>query len=394
MSARSRPAPPGSGSTCTCRSARSGAATAPSTPRPIRRAALDRFLTALLRRDATSAGAAPWAGAVTLRQRLPRRRHAVAARPPSRWRPCSSALRARFRLEPGAEVTVECNPESVTRGAARRLPARGGDPDQPGRAEPGRPHPAAARPAPLGRPGREAFEAAREAGFDNISVDLIYGLPGARPGHVGRDGAGGARLGPGPSLRLRPDPRRGQPLARRGRDRAARRRTTVTAQYWALARLAGEAGFEHYEVSNYARPGHRSRHNQIYWRAEEYLALGPGACGFLGDVRYGNVKPVERYCALVEGGSLPLADHEMLTAAPAPGRAPDPGAPPRRRHPGRVARRALRPRARRGCPRVLDAWRERGLLVESGTAASASPRPASSSPTRSSSSCSSGKITT
>ena len=88
---------------------------------------------------------------------------------------------------------------------------------------------------------------------------------------------------------------------------------TVTAQYWALARLAAEAGFEHYEVSNYARPGFRSRHNQRYWRREEYLALGPGACGFLGRVRYGNVKPVERYCTLVEAGRLPLHSHEVLT---------------------------------------------------------------------------------
>src|SRR3972149_1878011 len=90
---------------------------------------------------------------------------------------------------------------------------------------------------------------------------------------------------------------------------------TVTAQYWALARMAREAGYEHYEISNYARRGFRSRHNQVYWRAEEYLALGPGACGFLGDVRYGNVKPVERYCTALEAGGLPLGTHEVLTPA-------------------------------------------------------------------------------
>jgi oxygen-independent coproporphyrinogen-3 oxidase len=87
----------------------------------------------------------------------------------------------------------------------------------------------------------------------------------------------------------------------------------ITAQYWRLARLAGAAGYEHYEISNYARPGRRSAHNQIYWRAEEYLGLGPGACGFLGDVRYGNVKPVERYCGLLEHGTLPVATRETLT---------------------------------------------------------------------------------
>src|SRR5207237_804927 len=78
---------------------------------------------------------------------------------------------------------------------------------------------------------------------------------------------------------------------------------TVVEQYWALTRSAAARGFEHYEISNYARPGFRSRHNQIYWRAAEYVACGPGACGFVGDVRYGNVKPVTRYCATLASWS-------------------------------------------------------------------------------------------
>jgi oxygen-independent coproporphyrinogen-3 oxidase len=138
---------------------------------------------------------------------------------------------------------------------------------------------------------------------------------------------------------------------------------TVTDQYWALARAAAEAGFEHYEVSNYARPGHRSRHNQRYWRWEEYLGAGPGACGFLGAVRYANVKPVERYAALVEAGQLPLASHEVLTARQALAerlmlglRTVD-GVPAER-----LAERCALERGR--LPEVLDAWRERGLLAE------------------------------
>jgi len=138
---------------------------------------------------------------------------------------------------------------------------------------------------------------------------------------------------------------------------------TTTAQYRRLTELAAETGLEHYEVSNYARPGHRSRHNQIYWRAEEYLGLGPGACGYLGDVRYGNVKPVERYGSMVARGLSPLGTHETLT--------------PRQRLAERLI---LGLRLRDGVPMewidervaaepgrlpaVLDAWRERGLLVE------------------------------
>ena len=87
----------------------------------------------------------------------------------------------------------------------------------------------------------------------------------------------------------------------------------VVEQYWALARAALGRGFEHYEISNYARPGYRSRHNQIYWRAAEYLACGPGACGFVGDVRYGNHKPVPRYATALAAGTLPLDTWERLT---------------------------------------------------------------------------------
>jgi len=89
----------------------------------------------------------------------------------------------------------------------------------------------------------------------------------------------------------------------------------VVAQYWALTRAAGARGFEHYEISNYARPGFRSRHNLTYWRAAEYLAAGPGGCGFVGDVRYANVKPLARYCAATEAGTLPIDTFERLTPA-------------------------------------------------------------------------------
>jgi oxygen-independent coproporphyrinogen-3 oxidase len=89
---------------------------------------------------------------------------------------------------------------------------------------------------------------------------------------------------------------------------------TVVAQYWILARAAAARGYEHYEISNYARPGFRARHNLVYWRAAEYLASGPGGCGFVGDVRYRNAKPVARYCTALEEGRLPIDSFERLTS--------------------------------------------------------------------------------
>jgi len=139
----------------------------------------------------------------------------------------------------------------------------------------------------------------------------------------------------------------------------------TTAQYRLMTELAAEAGFEHYEVSNYARPGHRSAHNQIYWRAEEYLGFGPGACGYLGDVRYANVKSVDRWAAMIADGLAPVDSHETLT--------------PRQRMAERLM---LGLRMREGVPArwmeervavdgarlrgVLAAWTERGLLVTEG----------------------------
>lgn len=329
--------------------------TAPYTP-----GGLDRFLTALLA-ECDLAAATRWATRVTLDTLF------LGGGTPSlldaeQMAAVLERIGTRFRVEPGAEVTVECNPDDVTvarlagyrRARVTRISLGVQSLDD--RILPGldRRHSAAQ--------ARAAFQAARAAGFDNVSVDLIYGLPGLdrdtwtrtvrevlawQPDHLS---AYALTLDEGS-------------LWHAAGVSGLPEEETVTAQYWALARLAGEAGFEHYEISNYARPDRRSRHNQRYWRWEEYLGLGPGACGFLGHTRYGNVKPVERYCALVEGGSLPLQSHEVLTPRQALaeqlilGLRTSDGVPDER-----LAERCALERGR--LPEVLEAWRERGLLAE------------------------------
>jgi len=221
-------------------------------------------------------------------------------------------LRARWRLADSAEVTVECNPESVTRERLARYRAAGVTRvslgvqalDDTVLKTLGRLHDA--------RGARAAFDAAREAGYDDVSVDVMYGLPGLAvdawasdvervlawdPDHVSAYALtldGGSPWGAGGVENLPAE-------------------DDVVAQYWALTRAAAARGFEHYEISNYARPGHRARHNLGYWRAGEYLAAGPGACGFVGDVRYGNIKPLTRWRAAVDAGTLPVETSERLT---------------------------------------------------------------------------------
>ena len=220
-------------------------------------------------------------------------------------------LRHRFAVAPDAEITVEGNPESVTRDKLQAYRAAGVNRLSLGvqSLEPatlrrlGRLHDA--------RDARRAFEAARDAGLANVSVDLMYGLPGLdladwsrtvhavldwQPDHLSAYGLtldAESLWGATGVAGLPPE-------------------ETVVAQYWRLARAAAERGFEHYEISNYARPGFRSRHNQIYWHAAEYLAAGPGACGFVGRIRYANVRATARYSATLEAGRLRLIDGDAL----------------------------------------------------------------------------------
>jgi len=92
--------------------------------------------------------------------------------------------------------------------------------------------------------------------------------------------------------------------------------TVVEMQRAVMAAYAAK-GLTRYEVSNYARPGRRSRHNTLYWTGGRYLALGAGAVGFVDDpqgpLRYANHRSAERYFADVEAGRLPEASRELLT---------------------------------------------------------------------------------
>jgi putative oxygen-independent coproporphyrinogen III oxidase len=350
--------------------------TAPELP-----GAVARFLQALLG-EMDVVARAPWAGAVRLRSVF------LGGGTPSLLPADAMAeilerLRARFGIEPGAEITVECNPESASserlsgyrRAGVTRISLGVQSLDDGILPTLDRLHTAAQ--------ARRAFDAARGAGFDDVNIDLIYGLPaldvaiweetvkgvlGWQPDHLS---AYALTLDEGSLWQAAAAA--GRAAGRRGAEAPPSEASessivlppedTVTAQYARLAQLATEAGLEHYEVSNYATPGHRSTHNQIYWRAEEYLGLGPGACGFLGDVRYGNVKPVERYGAMVAAGLPPVGTHETLT--------------PRQRLAERlilglrlgdgVPAAWLEERAALGPPRLsttLEAWRERGFLTE------------------------------
>ncbi|MGH2384182.1 MAG: radical SAM family heme chaperone HemW [Candidatus Limnocylindria bacterium] len=173
------------------------------------------------------------------------------------------------------------------------------------------------------REARTAFGAARAAGFDNISVDLIYGIPGQSI-EDWRDGLIRAvALGPDHvscyalQLALAPDewaapPR---PGALRWRHRMVARQDDGLAseQYALAAEILGSAGYRHYELSSWARAGRESRHNSAYWARRAYTGIGAGAHSYDGaGERSWNVRELDRYFGMVEGGERPIAGLETL----------------------------------------------------------------------------------
>jgi putative oxygen-independent coproporphyrinogen III oxidase len=228
--------------------------------------------------------------------------------------------RQAFGLAAGAEVTTEANPESVTPASLRELRDAGINRISFGM-QSAAPHVLAA----LDRrhtPGRvtEAVGWARAAGFDQISVDLIYGAPGERD----EDWAASVDA----AIALAPDHVSAYALVVEEGTRLARqvRRGEVdppdddvlAVRYEVADGLLSAAGYRWYEVSNWALPGAECRHNLGYWREGSWWGVGPGAHSFAGDPEYGvrwwNVRQPAAYAARLGSGRSPAAGRELLGA--------------------------------------------------------------------------------
>ncbi|MBI4160841.1 MAG: radical SAM family heme chaperone HemW [Acidobacteria bacterium] len=203
---------------------------------------------------------------------------------------------ASFRIESGAEATLEVNPEvpfarleGYRRGGWNRLSIGLQALDDRVLAGVRRRHGAAR--------GLECFRAARRAGYGNVNLDLIAGLPGQDPARWPEALAS--------VIRLRPDHLSVYLLemdkdtvltraVRAGHQRLPEEERTV-AMYEQARRALRESGYEHYEISNFCRPGMRSRHNLKYWTDRPYLGIGPSAHGYLHGVRYRREPDLRRY---------------------------------------------------------------------------------------------------
>lgn len=230
------------------------------------------------------------------------------------------ALARRFPLAPGAEITLEANPGTVTQEKLAAYRALGVN-----RLSIGIQSLAEEDLRFLGRihTAEEAVlcvAMARRAGFANVSIDLIYALPAQTPEAWDATLARALALGADHVSAYGLIVEEGTPLARSVSAGAVipADEETEAAMYEHTMAVMRRAGFEHYEVSNYARPGFRSRHNSAYWSGEAYAGFGPSAHSYTPPgpvaVRRANVAALGAYCDALERGALPLAMREELSA--------------------------------------------------------------------------------
>ena len=137
----------------------------------------------------------------------------------------------------------------------------------------------------------EAFQTAREAGFDNVNLDLMYGLPNQSLSQWEDTVARLAALTPEHISLYALTLEEGTPMrVWADQDKIPEPDPDLAADMYALARrVLGDSGYHHYEISNWSRPGLESQHNLIYWRNEPYLGVGPGAHSRLGSYRFWTV---------------------------------------------------------------------------------------------------------
>ncbi|NUP98921.1 MAG: radical SAM family heme chaperone HemW [Armatimonadetes bacterium] len=227
------------------------------------------------------------------------------------------AVVGRGGLLPAAEVTTEANPTTaeaglfgdLRRGGFNRLSLGVQSFNDHLLERLGRTHSA--------DEARLAFDTARRAGFDNVSIDLMFALPGQdladwqrtlrqavalQPEHISLYGL---TVEPGTPL---------ETLVAGGRMTLLDEALQADMYELAMDHL-GEHGFEHYEISNFAKPGQRSAHNQVYWRNEEYRGFGPGAASYVGGQRWTNVAAADEYARRVAAGDDLAAESEHRALA-------------------------------------------------------------------------------
>jgi putative oxygen-independent coproporphyrinogen III oxidase len=236
--------------------------------------------------------------------------------PPAELARIVTAVAQRFRVASDAEVTCEVNPETVDEASFESLLAAGFNRFSIGAQSLvshvltglGRTH--------SGHCALSALAAARRAGASDVNLDLIYGSSLERPTDWMASLEGVLAAGPDHISAYALTVEEGTPLHTLVRSgRVADVDPDVQAERHEVAtEVLGAAGFHRYEISNWARPGHPSRHNVLYWSGGEYAAFGAGAHGHLDGTRWWATRLPRDFIAQVGEGRDPVAGRETLAA--------------------------------------------------------------------------------
>ena len=223
-------------------------------------------------------------------------------------------VRSSYLFSEDAEITIECNPDDLDTTQLQLFRELGFNRISIGIQSFREEDLSLMRRSHSARQSVRAVEDAASAGFDNITVDLIYGVPGQSPVQwkenilkvlelpVNHISAYHLTFEPGTVF---------DHWRKKGRIAPVAEDESVQMYRLLREELTG-AGFSHYEISNFAKQGWRSRHNQLYWSGEAYLGFGPSAHSFNGNKRYWNVASLKKYMFSLKEGIVP-GEMEELT---------------------------------------------------------------------------------
>ena len=231
-----------------------------------------------------------------------------------------------FTIRADVEITLEANPKTITLSRLRQYRNAGINRLHIGVQSFRNDHLRFLNRVHSGSEAQKSILQARQAGFDNLGIDLIYGLPGQTPALWQKDLEEAIAFAPEhlscymlsyePGTVLDQDLKKGifKPLSD----------SRTAALFTATRRFLKKHGYFPYEISNFARVDaglkgidatrkYRSRHNQKYWNFAPYLGFGPSAHSYDGTARYWNVRDVRKYISCLDMGTLPVEDKEVLT---------------------------------------------------------------------------------
>ena len=223
------------------------------------------------------------------------------------------SVHSHFVVDDDAEVTMEVNPDDLTTDKLKELKNFGVNRLSVGIQSFNNPTLTFFNRAHSGEQAIESIHRARTAGFDNISIDLIYSVPGQAEDIWKKDIEQAVALQPehisSYSLTIEEKTAFGK-WQKTGRIKPLDENKAVT-DFEVLMDMLNSSGYEHYEISNFSKPGFHSKHNSSYWRQRKYLGLGPSAHSYNGETRQFNVANNSHYINAIIKGEVPFEIEQL-----------------------------------------------------------------------------------